>query len=310
MDLLLHQRRRPSFPQPSTIQLPLSLHLSLSHLSLSLLSHTPHSLCFTELAALAIADSTFSTYSSHFRQYNTFCEQRNLFPLSLDSLHSFIFYCYAQKFSFGKANGTVAAVSFWCKLNGIPTPNCPLTSLGLRAYRKHYKLTRPPVWYTVQDLNTLLSTISPLQLHHSTLLTLSFYTLIRPKEILHLKWSNAFLEHQYIWLTYSKTDQEGAGTYVKLLPPALNALNTLSTAVSHSPSDLIFPINQSTLNDWLITKCKQANVPQYTWYALKHGGATFLALSGWTLAQIQAHGRWKTTKAALIYIHAPLLAHA
>jgi integrase len=195
----------------------------------------------------------------------------------------------------------------WCRINNIPPPTEPITSLGLRAYRKHYRRSKPPQWYTIDHLNALLSTFNPLQLEHYVLLVASFYTLIRPKEILYLTWETLFLKYKYIWLTLSKTDQEGAGTYVRLLPPAFDALSLLSSSTSHQPSDKIFPINQATLNPWLEAKCKQANVPSYTWYALKHGGATFLALSGWSISQIQSHGRWKTEAATRTYIHAPTL---
>jgi integrase len=255
---------------------------------------------------LAVADSTYATYSSHFRQYILFCSKRCLPPLSPDALHTFIFACYENQDSYGKVNGTTSAIKMWCRLNGLPALMEPITSLGLRAYRKNYRRTRPPQWFTTDHINSILSTFTPLQLHQYVLLIASFYTLIRPKEILYLTYANLFLKEKYIWLTLSKTDQEGAGTYVKLLPPALDALTFLAKSIPHTPQDKIFPINQATLNPWLESKCKHVNVPTYTWYALKHGGATYLALSGWSINQIKNHGRWKTEVATRTYIHAPI----
>jgi len=194
----------------------------------------------------------------------------------------------------------------WCNLNGIPAPLTELTSLGLRAYRKHYRHSRPPVWYTTDHLTALFSNFTLLQIHHYVLLALSFYTLIRPKEILAIKWQHLFLDKKYIWLPSSKTDQEGQGQYVHLLPPAHHAIATLYSCTSHNPHELIFPICQSQLNDWLHSKCQAANIPFFTWYALKHGGATYLALCGWSLKRITLHGRWKSKETAKIYIHAPL----
>jgi len=196
----------------------------------------------------------------------------------------------------------------WCKLNNIPPPTNTLTSLGLCAYQKLYKRSKPPVWFTEDQINSILDTFNHLQLHHYALLPVSFYTLVRPREILFLRWHHVFLTKKYIWLPVSKNDQEGAGTYVRLLPPALAALTYLNTNTHHSPSDLVFPVNQSSLNGWLEAKCSAANVPPYNWYAIKHGGATHLALCGWSIDQIQAHGRWKTREAARVYIHAPILA--
>ena len=196
----------------------------------------------------------------------------------------------------------------WCRLNNISPPTLPLTTLGLRAYRKLYKRSKPPVWFTENQITLLLSNFTHLQLHHYALLPVSFYTLVRPREILFPRWQHVFLDKKYIWLPISKNNQEGAGTYVRLLPPALNALNYLYNNTSHAPSDLVFPLSQSSLNSWLEIKCHAANVPPYNWYAIKHGGATHLALCGWSLDQIQAHGRWKTREAARVNIHAPLLA--
>ena len=196
----------------------------------------------------------------------------------------------------------------WCRINNIPPPTNLLTPLGLRAYRKLYKRTKPPAWFTEEQIQTLLQNFNPLQLHHYALLPVSFYTLVRPREILFLRWQHIFLDKKYIWLPISKTDQEGNGTYVRLLPPALSALLYLHENTAHTPNDLVFPVNQASLNGWLEVKCKAANVPPHNWYAIKHGGATFLALAGWSLDQIQAHGRWKTCEAARVYIHAPLLA--
>jgi len=65
-------------------------------------------------------------------------------------------------------------------------------------------------------------------------------------------------------------------------------------------------MDQSSLNPWLESKCQSLALPHYTWYCLKHGGATFLALSGWSLECIKQHGRWKSVEAARIYIHAPV----
>ncbi len=227
--------------------------------------------------------------------------------MSPDSLHSFVFASYVRGDSYGKVNGTTSAIKMWCRLNGIPPPATELTTLGMRAYRKHYRRSRPPVWFTPEHISALLSTYNALQMHQYVLLVCSFYTLVRPKEILFLRWYTVFLDKEYAWLPLSKTDQEGAGTYVRLLKPALDALLLLSNSVPHSPNDLIFPLNQISLNDWLDAKCIAANVPRYTWYALKHGGATHLAVCSWSLSQIQNHGRWKSPATARIYIHAPLI---
>jgi integrase len=155
-------------------------------------------------------------------------------------------------------------------------------------------------------LKLILLSSNPLQIHLYTLLTLCFYTLIRPRETLTLCWKHILLNKKYVHVPLSKNDQFGVGTYVTLLPPALLAISSLSAATNHSPNDLVFPIRQEVLNPWLQAKCSALNLPLYNWYATKHGGATYLALLGWSLPHIQSHGRWHSKEAAQAYIHAPV----
>ena len=261
----------------------------------------------TDLALLSVAESTYHSYRSNFNSYVSFCSLHNLPPLSHTSLHQFIFHCFQHKDSYGKANNTTSAIIFWCKQNNIPPPTTPLTSLGLKAYRRIYLLQKPPLWVPVEHLHALEAAFNPLQLEHYCFLTLSFWSLVRPKEILHLKWHHVFLSKAYMWMPWSKTDQEGRGTYVTLLPPALRCLSLLCISKAHTQNDPVFLLDQCSLNPWLESKCAALNLPKYNWYALKHGDATQLALLGWPLRKIQQHGRWKTKESARRYIHAPVL---
>jgi integrase len=178
--------------------------------------------------------------------------------------------------------------------------------MGLRAFRKMRRRARPVLWVTVPHLNLLLTLWDPLQIHLWTLLVLSFFTLVRPAEILNMRWRHVFFAQKYIWLPWSKTDPEGDGTYVSLLPPALQALDALysSSRRPPGPDSFIFPITASSL----ASKCERLHLPTYTWYHLKHGGATYLALLGWPIPRIMLHGRWKVERSARGYIHAPVRA--
>ncbi len=99
------------------------------------------------------------------------------------------------------------------------------------------------------------------------------------------------------------------GTYTFLFPEAINAFRDLLSVLPHPPhpNDKVFNINYTTLNPWLHSLCARLQLPDYNWYSLKHGGATWLATCGWSIRQIMEHGRWKSESSARIYIHAPIL---
>ena len=181
--------------------------------------------------------------------------------------------------------------------------------MGLRAFKRIYKRQRPVQWVTLADFEKILENWSELQLPFWVMFILAFYTLVRPVEIRRLEWGHVFLAQKYIYLPFSKNDPEGEGTYVRLLPRALEALVRLQNSLPRPPASkqLVFEISKDYLNAWLRAQCEKCDVGPYTWYHLKHGGATFLALEGWSFAQIKAHSRWKSDQAARIYIHAPIM---
>jgi integrase len=193
-------------------------------------------------------------------------------------------------------------------MNNIKFQFSKLSSLGLRAYKRLYLRQKPNIWMPVEHLVQIMGTFQEVQLQYYCLLCISFYTLVRPAEILFLKWKHIDFNNKFVTLPWSKNDQFGDGTYVSLLPPALSAFRRLANAYDGMPppNALIFPIKQDTLNGWLAAKCAQLGLPHYTWYALKHGGATYLALTGWNYRQIMNHGRWKCKASAKVYIHAPV----
>ncbi len=240
--------------------------------------------------------------------YNAFCNINSLQPTSEEAITSYILHCFKNGDSNGRSTSAYSAIILWSKIENFPLNFSALPLLALKAFKRIYKRSRPVRWVTVEDLTRLLSFWQDVQLPYWTLLILSFYTLVRPQEILSMKWAQVFFAEKYIYLPWSKNDPDGEGTYVRLLPQAFDALSRLyhSHNTPPNPSSRIFHMPQTALNPWLSATCKLASVGPYTWYHLKHGGATHLALSGWTFAQIKNHGRWKSDQAARIYIHAPV----
>lgn len=201
---------------------------------------------------------------------------------------------------------------FFISFNDLDFKFPKSTLMGLKAFKRSYLRSKPNIWMLIHHLHTILATFSAVQEVYYCLLVVSFFTLVRPAEILFLKWKHINFLDCYIWLPWSKNDPYGARTCVTLLNPAFLALKKLASSYNHHPpqNSHVFPIAQSSLNQWLAAKYKLLNLPCYTWYATKHGGATFLALLGWSLPDIKDHGRWKSKASAKIYIHAPIKARS
>eukprot|EP00026_Physarum_polycephalum_P011926 Phypoly_transcript_12176.p2 GENE.Phypoly_transcript_12176~~Phypoly_transcript_12176.p2 ORF type:complete len:227 (-),score=29.67 Phypoly_transcript_12176:61-741(-) len=223
-------------------------------------------------------------------------------------MESYIFHCYQNGNSNGQAMSAYSALTFWAKLEAVPLNFDPTILMALHGFKRIYKRQKPARWVTLSDLQALLNLWSEVQLTNWTLLVVSFFTLVHPAEILSLAWGHLFFQEKYIYLPWSKNDPEGEGTYVTMLDPVLEVLTRYRASLPSNPvaTDLVFPsINQATLNNWLDSVCKHAGVGPYTWYHLKHGGATHFAIQGWSFERIKAHGRWKSDTAARLYIHAP-----
>ncbi len=257
---------------------------------------------------LSIAPGTLSSYAAALNMFNTYCFHNSLSSTSESAINSYILHCFKSGDSCGRPTAAYSALVFWAKLENFPLNFSSLPLMSLKAFKRIYKRSRPVRWVTVEDLARLLKFWQDVQLPFWTLLILSFFTLVRPQEILNMKWSQVFFAERYIYLPWSKNDPDGEGTYVRLLPQAFDALSRLynSYRIPPNPTSHIFHMPPTALNPWLASVCKSASVGPYTWYHLKHGGATHFALSGWTFQQIKNHGRWKSDQAARIYIHAPV----
>jgi integrase len=262
----------------------------------------------TDLALYAFAKGTIAGYHASLSAYIKFCNPLLLTPPSNKALQLFIIHCYNNGYSYSAANSARSAIIAWCKLHSIKLELSDLTLLALKAFKKVRSRSTPTLWIPYAHLQLLLNSYTPLQIAFFTLIIFSFFTLIRPSEALAIRWSDVNFQHNYVTLQISKTDQLGKGTHVRLLKQARAALNRLFLfpKTHPAPSDFVFPIKLSTLNPWFKTLCGSSDLPPYTWYSLKHGGATHFALLGWNIQKITNHGRWKNPNSARVYIHAPL----
>lgn len=304
--LLPTTQQTPLHVQTSSPTTPLHSTTAITLLpSASFIAQLLLTLILTELALLSVAKGTVYNYGINLNLYLQWCTQNSTNPLHQNSINDFIMFCYTSGKSYSKANSTYSAYLFFCKLNGL-TPNTPpLTRLALRGYKRSYINSKPVLWVKFDEIKAILALWSPLQAHFFTCLILSFFTLVRPHELLAITWKDVDWQHRHVQLPISKNDPFSRGTFVHLLPTAYNALLNIRPQ-NPNPDQPVLLINYNQLNPWLSSKCKAARVTDYNWYALKHGGATYFALIGWTLSRIQQHGRWKSPESARVYIHAPV----
>lgn len=240
--------------------------------------------------------------------YAMWCIDSSRPPLNNQSLQDYVLQCYRDQFSFAKPNNVVSGLLFWCKLNNIQFEVSPLTRLGMQGYKRIKDRIRPIMWVPIQHLLIILRNRHAVNGVYYDLCAISFFTLVRPAELLILRWKNVFFKDRYIWMPWSKNDPNAHGTFVTLLQPAFLAFRRIYSDLARAPDpeDLVFDLPQTSFNPWLKAVCARLQLPPYTWYHFKHGGATWLAIKGWPLSKIQAHGRWKSDQSAKVYIHAPV----
>jgi integrase len=259
------------------------------------------------LATSALAAGSVKSYNSALRTYIKYCKRKDFWPLSNRTLQHFIMHCWKHEYSYSKPNSTLSAIGFWCTINRVDFTIWDYTRKGMQGYQRGYLRQKESLWVTIKDFEKMMDLYSLVQIEWFALLVVSFYTLVHPSELLDITWKNVDFVNSYLTIPWSKNDQEKKGTYVRLLPPALLALQILAEYIGHTPPySKIFCMEVSQLNPWFQSICKRALVQPYNWYALKHGGATYFAICGWTLKEITVHGRWKSKKSAKAYIHAPV----
>ena len=215
---------------------------------------------------MSIAPGSLRTYCFHFNTYVEYCTDRQLYPLSDITFQKFVYSCFKHGYSYSKVNITRSAIIFWCGFNDCKFQFSKLSVMGLKAFKRLYLHGKPNIWMPVEHLSRIIDTYNPVQDLYYCLLTISFFTLVRPVEILFLHWKHINLLDCFIWLPWSKNNPFGSGTYVTLLEPAYVAFSRLAKAYGALPpqDSIVFNISQSSLNSWLARKCAEVHILIYT----------------------------------------------
>lgn len=125
----------------------------------------------------------------------------------------------------------------------------------------------------------------------------------RQGEILNLRWSEVDLERGVIRLLETKNDERRA---VPISGPALEKLKRLSK-VRRIDTDLVFPHPSKpepvTIRTHWDRALKDAHISDFRFHDLRHSAASYLAMSGATLAEIAAILGHKTLAMVKRYSH-------
>lgn len=66
----------------------------------------------------------------------------------------------------------------------------------------------------------------------------------------------------------------------------------------------LFGYTKQRLQDVFCAVTDSLGGVRFTWHSLRHGGATFLFMSGWTTLEVMRHGRWRSAAGAWHYFQA------
>jgi integrase len=140
----------------------------------------------------------------------------------------------------------------------------------------------------------------------ATTVILIFQCILRPGDVLQLRWSHVDFKRHTLASTNSKTNKHGKLELVELREDSAKwLLDTYLSAGKPNPSHLIFNIPQFAAS--VRALCKHVGIPNYSPYGFRHGGTTHLAKIGWSLDRIMRQGRWAVASSAKKYIHSGVL---
>lgn len=93
----------------------------------------------------------------------------------------------------------------------------------------------------------------------------------------------------------------GRNQFVTVLDPRVRLLLRALVA-STPPGRPLFPFSASSFRSIFRAAVDSLGLPRFVPHSLRHGGATRLALSGWSVENIAQRGRWASTTSARHYI--------
>ena len=244
--------------------------------------------------------------------------------------------------SVAKVTVAAAAISDWHKRHFVPSPTQhESVRLLLDAVKRQYSkpvVRRAPI--TPQVLHAVNESLNNKEISLSRWRTvwrvnIAFYGMLRWDEVSKLRWSDISFrdEKMFLFIRKSKTDQTAAGATVTITANATDPcqcprdmtimyfkqLQYSNSAVrkdqanmqprvqSTSEGQRAIPntvVSYTTATEDLKTMLAEAGIAPsgYCEHSARRGGATAAAAAGVDWLDLKRHGRWKSDKAAQVYV--------
>ena len=281
-----------------------------------------------ELLGTALAKNTINTYKSSIRQYLRFCQTVGVSPLPLTepNLENFCTYLLPLV-GHGSMETYLNGVQCWSKMNGFKEEKKFMERLkyvlmGIQRVQgqTHVRPLRPPITWV--RLNSIMAFIrytesGYMQRLLSAVVLVGFFGMLRVSEFtspspfyfnhaIHLTAKDVHIDFNrnlaLVFIKYSKTDQFGVGTTVRIarlnhpLCPVLALHSYLQLRGTQEGPLFLFPDGFYFTRSDLCRLLSRALplVPHVNTHSLRRGGASALAAAGVSHEIIKALGRWKS----------------
>lgn len=267
----------------------------------------------------SVASTTRKSYEAVIRKMYSFCRNHNIkakYCFHRDTVELFIVSLYNNKLCHGSLVSAVSAIKHYCKMRGYDFDfDTPRLSLMLKGVKRLQVVShRPTNGLSVRELDSILRASDCLDKALScctkAMFSLAFFGFLRPCEMAtasgtpqhQLRRKAVKFTNKSVLLTFSSYKHSAGRPVVVRIErqegcyvcPWANLWRYVQS-VPLTDDDLLFPYTVAFVQK-VLTKCAGvANIAaRLTLHSFRRGGATDASLRGWSVARVQAHGRWKS----------------
>ena len=279
--------------------------------------------CARSLIKNSVSKSTQKNYLRAVDKLTEFCRQLNISKrkkFQLSTLEQWIASLYRDKLAHTTILGHLSAVKHHCMVNQIPHE---LDSKRIRALMAGIKRSQPlpkvKKSISLRQLTKLVQRSKDVlpreeRLMFNAAVTLAFYGFLRPSKYTlskaghHLLRKHVTIRKRSILITLDSYKHARSCAEIAVHPtddetcPCYHLQKYLRCCPASS-NEPLFDKSHADFRSLFHTVCNHIRLADVTPHSLRHGGATWAGLQGWSDARIQAHGRWRSD-AYKIYVKA------
>ena len=266
----------------------------------------------------AVASRTAMTYEKCFNSFNSFCSSLQLPLQGKDSAHSvelWVADLSRRGLCYGSVQSHLSALRHVARRNGLNIESCSdKIGIALKGLKRRTKSGPPKHAISLSQLQLFHAGASLLPakmcIVFKLMSSLAFFGFLRPSE-----YCVTSVNHH---LTFGdvKISKSGTKCYLRLksykhsVRPAIieiadswsKSIHVVSLLKKYLDDNMqakrsapLFDVSVSKFRSMLVKVTLEAGVKHViTPHCFRHGGATWASKQGWSVARIQAHGRWRS----------------